>query len=240
MGKHAVDRYLDFVRYLAGSGPDDGKSGCLASAPEFTIVIGAEERSRVTALLREQEEILNTANQGGEGTGSGGKEIGKGRFVAVSPVALWETKLWEDRKFADLCDRIRQELGLSVILTGGEAGPLDRIRAQMKTQAVNLGGKTTLRDLAFLYRQAALVITTDSGPMHLAAAVGTPVIALFGPTDPARTGPYGPGHRVIRGGLHCMPCFKKQCETKSCMNQIAVEEVFTATKEMLTDRGKGV
>ena len=75
--------------------------------------------------------------------------------------------------------------------------------------------------------------------MHLAAAVGTPVIALFGPTDPARTGPYGPGHRVIRRGLHCMPCFKKQCETKSCMNQIAVEEVFTAAKEMLASRDKG-
>ena len=69
MGKHAVDRYLDFVRYLAGSGPDDGKSGCMASAPEFTIVIGEEEQRRVAALLREQEEILNTANQGGEGTG---------------------------------------------------------------------------------------------------------------------------------------------------------------------------
>ena len=127
------------------------------------------------------------------------------RFVAVNPVAFWETKLWEDKKFAELGDRIRQELGIGVILTGGEAGPLDRIRAQMKTEAVNLGGRTTLRDLAFLYSEAALVITTDSGPMHLAAAVGTPVIALFGPTDPARTGPYGPGHRVIRSGLTACP-----------------------------------
>ena len=71
-------------------------------------------------------------------------------------------------------------------------------------RAVNLGGRTTLRELACLYRQAALVITTDSGPMHLAAAVGTPVVALFGPTDPARTGPYGPGHRIIRSRLSCV------------------------------------
>ena len=55
--------------------------------------------------------------------------------MAVNPVAFWETKLWEDKKFAALCDRIRQELGIGVILTGGEAGPLDRIRAQMKTEA---------------------------------------------------------------------------------------------------------
>ena len=153
--------------------------------------------------------------------------------MAVNPMAFWETKLWEEEKFAELCDRIRQELGLRVILTGGAAGPLDRIRARMKTEAVNLGGRTTLRELACLYRQAALVITTDSGPMHLAAAVGTPVVALFGPTDPLRTGPYGPGHRVIRRGLACMPCFQKRCETKQCMREIDVEEVLTATKEIL-------
>jgi heptosyltransferase I len=236
MGKHAVDRYLDFIRYLAKSGHDDGKIGCLASKPEFTIIIGEKERSRVEALLHEQEKILNTGDKEGNGTQSGGNKRSKGRFVAVNPVAFWETKLWEDKKFVDLCDRIRHELGIGVILTGGEAEPLDRIGAQMKTEAVNLGGRTTLRDLAFLYSEAALVITTDSGPMHLAAAVGTPVIALFGPTDPARTGPYGPGHRIVRSGLNCIPCFRKQCETRSCMKEITVEEVFTAAKEMLVDR----
>ena len=237
MGKHAVDRYLDFVRYLTANGQNVGKTHCLASAPDFTIIIGEEERSRVAALLHEHAEIINFTNNRGDRTVSGGKETKEGRFVAVNPVAFWETKLWEDKKFADLCDRIRQELGFGVVLTGGEAEPLDRIRAQMKTEAVNLGGRTTLRDLAFLYSEAAIVITTDSGPMHLAAAVGTPVVALFGPTDPVRTGPYGPGHRVvIRSGLNCMPCFRKQCETKSCMKEIVVEEVFTAAKELLTGR----
>jgi 3-deoxy-D-manno-octulosonic-acid transferase/heptosyltransferase-1 len=108
----------------------------------------------------------------------------------------------------------------------------------MTTEAVNLGGQTTLRELACLYRQAALVITTDSGPMHLAAGVGTPVIALFGPTDPARTGPYGTGHRVIRRGLDCMPCFRRRCKTRNCMRAIAVEEVFAATEEMLAGIGR--
>jgi 3-deoxy-D-manno-octulosonic-acid transferase/heptosyltransferase-1 len=155
------------------------------------------------------------------------------RFVAVNPVAFWETKLWEEKKFAELCDRIRRELGIGVILTGSEAGPLDRIRALMTTEAVNLGGRTKLRELACLYREAALVITTDSGPMHLAAGMGTPVIALFGPTDPARTGPYGAGHRIIRRGLDCMPCFRKRCETRTCMREITAEEVFAAAEEML-------
>lgn len=234
MGKHAVDRYLDFIRYLSDGGRADGKTVCPAAAPEFTIVIGEEEQRRMAALLQGQADILDAVDKGGGETQSGGREISKGRFVAVNPVALWETKLWEDKKFADLCDRIQQKLGIGVILTGGEAGPLNRIQALMKTEAVNLGGQTTLRDLGFLYSKAALVITTDSGPMHLASALGTPVIALFGPTDPARTGPYGPGHRVIRRGLDCMPCFRKQCETTRCMREIAVEEVFAATKEMLT------
>jgi heptosyltransferase-1 len=72
--------------------------------------------------------------------------------------------------------------------------------------------------------------------MHLAAAMGTPVVALFGPTDPARTGPCGPGHRIIRKGLLCSPCFRKRCETPRCMRDISVEEVFTAVKEMLAGK----
>jgi len=78
------------------------------------------------------------------------------------------------------------------------------------------------------------VITTDSGPMHLAAAVETPVIALFGPTDPARTGPYGAGHTIIRTELSCSPCFLKKCSTKKCMEDISPHHVFAAVKKKLT------
>jgi len=68
--------------------------------------------------------------------------------------------------------------------------------------------------------------------MHLAAAVETPVIALFGPTDPVRTGPYGEGHRVLRKGLPCSPCFQKSCNRVICMEDISVDEVFDAVKEV--------
>jgi heptosyltransferase-1 len=193
----------------------------------------------VEALINEHAELLTAGDGFGDNRiESGGRRKPGRRFVAVNPVAFWETKLWEDEKFAELCDRLREELGIGIVLTGGEAGPLDRIRAMMTTEAVNLGGRTTLRELACLYRQAALVITTDSGPMHLAAAVGTPVIALFGPTDPVRTGPYGPGHRVIRRGLDCMPCFRRRCDTPRCMTEISVEEVFEAVRKMLAGIGR--
>jgi 3-deoxy-D-manno-octulosonic-acid transferase/heptosyltransferase-1 len=103
----------------------------------------------------------------------------------------------------------------------------------MSFPSINLGGETTLLDLAALYQSASLLVTTDSGPMHIAAAVGTPAIALFGPTDPLRTGPYGKNHTVIRKELSCSPCFLKKCTSMICMNDITVEEVFQAIKKKL-------
>jgi len=229
MGKHAVERYLDFVRHIAG----ESWIARFAATPAFKIPVGEKEEQRAAALLDENSAILTTPEKNGGNSDSGGGEKEGGRFVAVNPVAFWETKLWEDEKFAELCDRLREKLGIGVVLTGGESAPLERICRKMRTRAVNLGGRTTLRELACIYRRAALLVTTDSGPMHLAAAMNTPVVALFGPTDPVRTGPYGSVHRVIRKGLPCMPCFRKRCETKRCMKEINVEEVFANVKELL-------
>jgi len=203
MGKHAVLRYLDFPRYL---GADCGEA-------EFPIPIQQENRERVEELLK-----ANRIDR-------------KDGFVVVNPIAFWETKLWEDEKFARLCDLIAEELKVRVIFTGSDFEKLCRIQSLMTSPSINLGGRTTIRDLAYLYQLSALLVTTDSGPMHLAAAVGTPVVALFGPTDPSRTGPYGEGHTVIRKGLVCSPCFLKKCDTKRCMHEITVEDVFHAVEE---------
>lgn len=211
MRKHAVDRYLDFLRHL----------GAEAGDPEFFVPIQQESESRIDGLL--------AAN------GFDRDEP----FVAVSPVALWETKLWEDEKFARLCDRIERDLKARVVLTAAQAERIEPILEKMKTSAVNLGGKTTLKDLAELYRRAALLITTDSGPMHLAAAMGTPVVALFGPTDPSRTGPYGESHTTIRKGTSCSPCLLKKCKTRECMYAIAVHDVFAAAKAKMDRLRKG-
>ena len=112
---------------------------------------------------------------------------------------------------------------------------IDEIGHSSRVPVTRLDGQTTLRALAALYRLCGAVITTDTGPMHLAAAVGTPVVALFGPTAPWRTGPYGDGHVVVRAGLSCSPCFKRSChtgefETMACMKRIAVEEVVEAVE----------
>jgi ADP-heptose:LPS heptosyltransferase len=96
----------------------------------------------------------------------------------------------------------------------------------MKRRAENWTGKTGLRELAALAALSDLFITTDTGPMHLAAAAGARVLALFGPTAPWRTGPYGPGHIVVRTGIDCSPCFKRTCDDVRCMRGITVEEVM--------------
>ena len=153
-------------------------------------------------------------------------------IVAVNPVAQWETKLWQTHKFAELADRLVDDYGAEVVFTGGsdDAPITGEILSQMKKNAVDLAGKTTLMTLAALYQKTGLVISTDTGPMHLAAAVRTPVIALFGPTAPWRTGPFGYGHRVIRTGVRCSPCFKRHCPGYGgiCMTKISTADVLAA------------
>ena len=161
-------------------------------------------------------------------------------LVAVNPMALWETKLWLEERFAALGDRMVAELGVDVVFTGGPGDRTDnrRIRRLMTASAADLSGRTSLTMLAALYRRAALLVTTDTGPMHLAAAVGTPVVALFGPTAPWRTGPFGCGHRVVRTAPDCSPCFKRRCDRHQCrcMRDITVAMVFDGVAEMLGHR----
>ncbi|MCG3150296.1 MAG: ADP-heptose--LPS heptosyltransferase 2 [Verrucomicrobiae bacterium] len=152
-------------------------------------------------------------------------------YIGINPSARWQTKLWGDDKFADL---IRQLPRDRVVLTGSaaEANRLDKIAQDCR----NFAGKTNLLELAELYRQCSVVITNDSGPMHLAAAVGTPVIAIFGPTDPALTGPYGDRHIVLRAGIPCSPCFQGHCSNRvemECMQKVTVEQVLAVVKPFL-------
>ena len=204
MNKHAVDRYLDFPRYL----------GAKIVNPEFPLPSDNAARARVQSTL-EKHGLENK------------------KFVAVNPVAYWETKLWDNEKFARLADAIKSRLNVEVVFTGSEKGSIEKIIRLTKSKAANLGGQTTLPELAYLYKKALLVITTDSGPMHLAAAVGTGVVALFGPTDPLRTGPYGEGHTIISTELTCSPCFLKKCPTKKCMQDISSEQVMAVIEERL-------
>ena len=123
-------------------------------------------------------------------------------------------------------------------------GPEDRpvinvVSGMMKTRAINIAGAPAVGLLPALLSQAALLITNDSGPMHIAAAVATPVVALFGPTSATRTGPYGLGHRVLAIELSCRPCLNRTCRNPvqlECLTRISDEQVFAAARNQLAIR----
>jgi 3-deoxy-D-manno-octulosonic-acid transferase/heptosyltransferase-1 len=163
-------------------------------------------------------------------------------LVLIHPMARWRTKLWTSRGFADLADALQAD-GLHVVFSGGhgDASAIDAIAALMKSRCRRFDGRGGLRDLAALCRRARVVVSTDTGPMHLAAAVGTPVVALFGPTAPNRTGPYGHQHEVIQSGVQCSPCFKRRCRSQvveefGCMKRIEVDQVHEAVTRKLSRR----
>lgn len=158
------------------------------------------------------------------------------RLIAVNPVAQWETKLWLNDRFAALADRLTRGYGADIVFTGGpgDRPVVDDIRSRMTRPSLDLTGRTTLRTLSALYRRVHLVISTDTGPMHLSAAVGTPVAAVFGPTAPWRTGPFGPGHAVVRLGSACSPCFKRICPRGDhlCMAGLGVDAVLKGVERL--------
>ena len=159
----------------------------------------------------------------------------QGRLIAVNPSTRWPTKLWGDERFRALLARLPHD---RVVLTGSNSEAAQV--AAMAGDCLNLAGKTSLTELVELLRRCAVLVTGDSGPMHLAVAVGTPVVAIFGPTDPVLTGPYGRGHVVLRADIPCSPCLKARCMNAvpmECMERVTVEEVRAAIEPFLTQQG---
>ena len=163
-------------------------------------------------------------------------------LVVISPMAHWPTKLWDLDRFAAVADRL-VEAGCRVALSGAPAdrAALDEVEQAMATTPVRLDGRTTLKTLAAVLEACATLLTTDSGPMHIAAAIGTPVVALFGPTAPWRTGPWGDEHTVLRVELDCSPCLKKSCQTRdyepmACMRRLTVDMVVDAVRAKVESR----
>lgn len=207
MDVHALDRGLHLLRTI----------GIPADTVEYRLPIREPDRRR-------SQTFLDLAPGNADGP-----------LLAMNPAAKWETKLWDPRKFSRLADRIIEAYGARIVFTGAEEDrpEMDAIIDDMQNSALNIAGRTSLMELAALFEGVAAVVTTDTGPMHLAAAVGTPTVALFGPTAPWRTGPYGSGHRVVRSGPPCSPCFKRDCAHPECMINISVSQVMEAVEEII-------
>jgi len=164
------------------------------------------------------------------------KENISGSFVVINPGAKSHIKRWSPEGFAIVADRIVSECGMKVIFVGTDndkevvAGTV----IKMKGPYNNFVNKTNIRQLAALIKRSRLLITNDSAPLHIACAVGTKVMAIFGPTDPRRYGPTGEFDLVVNKKLHCAPCEKAECEyNHECMKLVSAEEVFDNVKVMV-------
>ena len=136
--------------------------------------------------------------------------------------STWPSRQWLPAATAGLCERLRAR-GMGVVLVGGpgDAAFAEAVQHAGAGPLVNLVGRTALRDVIAVMERAAVAIGPDTGPMHIATAVGAPVVALFGATSPRRSGPWGWDDTVIRGDAPCAPCYRPRCPIgQLCMESI--------------------
>ncbi len=160
----------------------------------------------------------------------------EGEYVVMCPGARKPANRWPVARFGKLASVL--PLRTVVIGSKGDKTLAEHVVEESKGRAISMAGKTDLKGLVRLIRGARLMVTNDTGPMHIAAALGVAVFALFGPANPARTGPYGPGHTIIRKDMECSPCYKRTCRAPRCMEMITVEEVAGPIRDFLKGQPK--
>jgi lipopolysaccharide heptosyltransferase II len=206
---HKVEYFLDIAR-AAGIKPQNAS---------YEFFIGDKDRRAAGQFL---------ADNG---------VTGQDRLVVICPGGNWDPKRWPKENFASAADEIADKHHVKILISGSarETELGREIRALMKKDAVMACGRTTLRQLAAIFERSLLVIANDTGTMHLAVAMKAATIALFGPTSPVLTGPYGDGHyKVIQKNSKCeVPCYDYSCKDNSCMKEIAVDDVVVEAERML-------
>jgi heptosyltransferase-2 len=167
-------------------------------------------------------------------------------LIGFNPGATYgDAKCWPAERFAALGRRLRQDYGASILVFGSARPQENALNAAIAEEigegCLNLSGQTSLLELAALLHRCRLLVTNDTGTMHVATAVGTRVVAIFGPTDPRTTSPLGERHTIIRKEVSCSPCLKRVCsEDHRCMNLIGVEEVYRMVSAHLKRRAVSV
>jgi ADP-heptose:LPS heptosyltransferase len=174
-----------------------------------------------------------------EGAGSGPDP--EQDWVTLNPFSRWSYKEWSPKKWVQVIDWLWREFGIASIIVGS---PAERERARGITEACsgrvyNLAGKTTLAELAGILERSRLHIGVDSAAPHIAAAVGTPTVTLYGPSDGRYWGPPGDRHRIIAPDMDCAPCHQKGCDGKGisrCLDMLDIARVQAAIREALPGR----
>jgi heptosyltransferase I len=208
---HAVDRYL-LVAAALGAPP--------AGRPQFRFSIAERDLSVVQDVAQRRGLSLEKP------------------WVAMGIAARWLTKRWPVGAFAAVAEQLMEQGVRQIVAIGSQSDQAEvgRFKGLTKHPIIDLTGAVPLGSLPALLSKAALMITNDTGPMHIAAAVGTPVVAIFGPTSAIRTGPYGSNHAVLTHEVPCRPCFSRVCHHQvplECVVQVLPEQVLAAAKQRL-------
>jgi len=213
--RHTVETNLDSLRALGITpGPQDKR---------VILVPGRQAQARVAALLQKH---------GLEPRG----------FIHLHPASRWLFKCWPAEKFAALCEALAR-LGWPLVLTAApdekEKALVAKILAHPLPSAIDLSGQMTLKELAALAAHARLFVGVDSAPMHIAAAMGTPTVALFGPSGDKEWGPWNVASRIVTSIHHpCRPCGRDGCEgskISECLTELPVDAVLAACNELLAE-----
>ena len=211
----ALDYYLGIASYLGANDPDT----------RMELFTRPDADARADAMLA-----------------SAGVDVTRDRLLLLNPGANYgDAKVWPAERFAAVADRCANELGMKVAMTGAprERSILDAVRAAAKTNVIDLpalGMDLTL--LKSIVKRSALMVTNDTGPRHIAAALGVPVVTVFGPTDPAWTEIRFAAERRVRVEVYCGPCQKKLCPLKGtpddhiCMKRVEPAAVFEKVAEL--------
>jgi lipopolysaccharide heptosyltransferase II len=207
---HGVEHLLDSVRPV----------GAALEEPAPRMYLTEGERSEARPLVSELR-----------------PERGAG-FLGLAPGANWPFRRWAPDRFGELAIRARERLGLRSVVTGGAAdgGLAEAVVAASRGSATSLAGRLSVREFAAVAAEARAVVANDSGPLHIAASVGTPVVGLFGPNTPEIYAPRGAPSRIVWHRFPCSPCGQRRCVRPDdpCMAAITVDEVFDALLSLLS------
>ncbi|MCS7301333.1 MAG: lipopolysaccharide heptosyltransferase II [Fimbriimonadales bacterium] len=220
--RHVVQQYLDAARWLGApcdfsdlyASPDDAH---IPEPPvEFPLYVPEAAHQQIAYKLAQ--------------LGADAKPL-----VSINPSAGREWKRWDIAKFAELSDRIEAEWGAPVVFLGGPGDkPLEeRLRMLKRRPLRSLIGRTTLKEAMAVVQRSAAHICGDTGTAHIAAAFRVPVVSLYGPTSPDRTGPYGQRARALYKRPLCTACPSDKCLRKACLQWITVDEVMAATQPLV-------
>lgn len=243
--RHEVELYLDVIRAIGL----DPRSPRLEFYPSSQDVESARRRLRDAGLAAD----IAAGDASAEGIGLSlevrGDLRGRPPLVAIHPAGGanpgmdMPAKRWPARRFAVVADRLIEQYGATVLILGAESDlPVaEEMEREMQRHPINMAGTMNLGELAAVLARCDLFLGNDTGPMHLAVAVGTPVVAVFGPTDARMYGPYSSQATVVSSDVPCGPCFKKgaarPCATFECILKVGVDDVWQAVQTRLAVRG---